>query len=119
MARWKMHDMERHCHRHYGRVLPVIPVHHRWKRRRERRRPQGAEISIARHTFIPLAFETLGPINTKGVEFFNILGRRLTARSGDARETVFLFQRLSLTIQRFNAVCFQGSFNSTLTDSDT
>ena len=71
------------------------------------------------HTFIPLAFETLGPINTKGVEFFNILGRRLTAHSGDTRETVFLFQRLSLTIQRFNAVCFQGSFNSTLVDSDT
>ena len=71
------------------------------------------------HTFIPLAFETLGPINTKGVEFFNILGRRLTAHSGDTRETVFLFQLLSLTIQRFNAVCFQGSFNSTLADSDT
>ena len=33
--------------------------------------------------FIPLVFETLGPINTKGVEFFNILGRRLTAHSGD------------------------------------
>ena len=59
------------------------------------------------------------PINTKGVEFSNILCHRPTAHSGDMRETVFLFQRLSLTIQRFNTVCFQGSFNSTLADSDT
>jgi hypothetical protein len=62
------------------------------------------------HSFIPLAFETFGPINSKGVEFFNQLGRRLTASTGDMRETSYLFQRLSLTIQRFNAVCFNGSF---------
>ena len=62
------------------------------------------------HTFIPLAFETFGPINSKGVLFLNQLGRRLTANTGDLRETVFLFQRLSVTIQRFNAVCFNGSF---------
>ena len=39
------------------------------------------------HTFIPLAFETLDPINTNGIAFFNELGRRLTAIPGDSRET--------------------------------
>ena len=62
------------------------------------------------HTFIPMAFETFGPINSKGVDFFNTLGRRISACTSDMRETACLFQRLSLTIQRFNAVCLNGSF---------
>jgi len=62
------------------------------------------------HTFIPLAFETLGPINAKGITFFNELGRRLTACTGDSRETAYLYQRLSIAVQRFNGICFRGSF---------
>ena len=62
------------------------------------------------YTFIPLAFETLGPINSNGISFFGELGRRLSARSGDTRETAFLFQRLSIAIQRFNSIAFHGSF---------
>jgi hypothetical protein len=58
------------------------------------------------HTFIPIAIETLGPINHKGIDFFSELGRRLTASSGDSRQTTFLFQRLSVLIQRFNSVGF-------------
>ena len=61
-------------------------------------------------TFNPMAFETFGPINSKSVDFFNTLGRCISACTGDMRETAFLFQRLSLTIQRFNAVCFNRSF---------
>ena len=71
------------------------------------------------HTFIPLAFETLGPINSKGVVSLNQLGHRLAASTGDARETSFLFQRLSLTIQRFNAICFNGSFTFNNADTDS
>ena len=43
------------------------------------------------YTFIPLAFETLGPINVKGVEFLQELGR-LAAISDDNRQPSFLFQ---------------------------
>jgi hypothetical protein len=39
------------------------------------------------HTFIVLAFETLDPINSNGVAFFKQLGGRLTACTGDMRET--------------------------------
>ena len=63
------------------------------------------------HCFIPIAVETLGPINDKGLSFLSELGRRLTVSSGDKRETAFLYQRLSIIIQRFNSVCFQGSFS--------
>jgi len=72
------------------------------------------------HTFIPLAFETLGPINAKGITFFNELGRRLSACTGDLRETTYLYQRLSIAIQRFNGICFHGSFSQQAdTDSDS
>ena len=40
------------------------------------------------YNFVPLAFETFGPINSKGISFLGELGRRLTRRSGDKRETV-------------------------------
>ena len=61
---------------------------------------------------IPLAFETMGPMNSSGVEFIRDLGRKMTKQSGDPRETSFLWQRLSISLQRFNAVCFRGCFQS-------
>ena len=37
------------------------------------------------------------------------LGRRLAKCSGDGRETGSLFQRLSVLVQRYNAIAFRGS----------
>jgi hypothetical protein len=62
------------------------------------------------YAFIPLAFETLGPINSSGTALLNELGRKITAVTGDPRERSFLYQRLSITIQRYNAISFRGSF---------
>ena len=62
------------------------------------------------YCFVPLAFETLGPIHDKSLEFLSQLGQRLSVVSGDKRERSFLLQRLSMAIQRFNYVCFKGSF---------
>ena len=70
------------------------------------------------HHFVPLAFETLGPINSKGTALLTELGRRISTSSGDARESAFLFQRLSVTIQRFNRIAFEGSFVH-IADSDS
>jgi hypothetical protein len=64
----------------------------------------------ATYAFAPVAFETLGPINSSGAALLNELGRRITLVTGDLRERTFLFQRLSITIQRYNAVSFRGSF---------
>ena len=44
------------------------------------------------------------------------LGRHLSQASDDLRETTFLFQRLSILIQRFNAVAFTGSFANSMPD---
>ena len=70
------------------------------------------------HMFVPVAVESLGPICAKATNFLCDLGSRLTAATGDPRETAFLFQRLSVTIQRFNIVCVLGSFCHLEEDTD-
>jgi len=63
------------------------------------------------HIFQPLALETLGPTNTTGITFFSERGRRLTDVSGDPRETSYLFERVSLAVQRYNSVAFKSTFS--------
>ena len=58
----------------------------------------------------PIAFENLGPLNGSGLDFLNEVGHRLSASSQDPRETSFLFQRLSVLIQRYNSVLILESF---------
>ena len=53
--------------------------------------------------FQPIAAETLGPLNKSSIAFFSELGRKIASISGDNREPSFLFQRISITIQRFNS----------------
>ena len=59
---------------------------------------------------IPVAIETMGPMNPAGASFINGIGRLVTALTGDRKETSFLWQRLSIMLQRFSAVCYRGSF---------
>ena len=66
----------------------------------------------ASYTFVPLAFETLGPVNTLGADFISAIGHRLQTASGDNRATSFLWQRLSIALQRYNAVCLLGTFEA-------
>ena len=64
------------------------------------------------YVFQPIALETLGPINESAVQFLNDLGQRITSVSTDDKETQFLFQRLSIALQRFNAILLHESFES-------
>jgi hypothetical protein len=63
------------------------------------------------YLFVPLAVETMGPINNEGLAFVSEIGRRLSKISGDSREAGFLFQSISVTIQRYNAVAYQGTLS--------
>jgi hypothetical protein len=62
--------------------------------------------------------ETMGPIDARALAFLADLGRRLTAITGDPREHSFLLQRISMALQRFNCICFIGSFTFNV-DEDT
>jgi Reverse transcriptase (RNA-dependent DNA polymerase) len=63
------------------------------------------------HSFVPIAMETLGAINAGGLELLITLGGRCIAATGDPRERMFLFQRLSLAVQRGNIACFTGALH--------
>ena len=64
------------------------------------------------YMFVPVAFESFGSICKEGRAFISEIGRRLSLSTGEVRETSFLFQRLSVSIQHFNHVLFCGSFNN-------
>ena len=57
-----------------------------------------------------IALETLGPLSNKTSTFLRELGRRLTIATEDPRETSFLLQRISVAVQRFNAIRIRDSF---------
>ena len=64
----------------------------------------------SQHTFYPIAVETPGPLNEDARLLLSDLGRRISAASGDLHEVSFLFQRISVVVQRFNAVLLHNSF---------
>jgi hypothetical protein len=71
-----------------------------------------AKYSTLSHSyhFYPVAIETLGPLSVNSQLFICELGRQTALRTSDPRETAFLFQRISVAIQRFNAVCLANTF---------
>ena len=60
----------------------------------------------------------MGAINSDGLEFLGELGRPITQVTDDIRESAFLFQRLSVLIQRYNAVAIQGTFAHTTAEDE-
>jgi len=66
---------------------------------------------MASYIFEPIAVENLGPLNASALEFISNLGQRISNISSDDRETQFLFQRISVTIQRFNSVLLHDLFS--------
>jgi len=65
------------------------------------------------HLFFPVATETAGTWNQMAVELVQETGRRITLDTEDSRETVFLFQRLSIALQWGNVVLFLSTFTAT------
>jgi len=65
----------------------------------------------ANHLFFSIAVETQRPLNEEARQLLCDLGRRISASSGDDREVIFLFQRVSVVVQRFNSVLLHDSFS--------
>jgi len=64
------------------------------------------------HLFQPVVVESLGTVEEATSSFLSELGHRISALSGDKRETSFLFQRISVVVQRFNSVLLRESFSA-------
>ena len=63
------------------------------------------------HIFYPFAIETAGTWHEMAIELTQEIGRRITTITEDTwvRVTTFLFQRLSMALQRGNAVSFHNT----------
>ena len=59
-----------------------------------------------------MAVETAGTWNQSATELIREIGKCITAVTEDTRETVFLFQRLSIALQRGHAVTFLATFDA-------
>ena len=64
------------------------------------------------HIFAPIAIDTSGSWNEQAIETFQEIGRRMTKATNDANETLYLIQRLSVAMQRGNAVSFVTLFQN-------
>jgi len=62
--------------------------------------------------FQPFAMENLEAFSSSSSDFISALGHKNSSVSGEERETSFLFQRLSVALQRFSAVLLHDTFVS-------
>jgi len=63
----------------------------------------------ARYIFESIVVETLGVFNASARHLLDDLGWMISVNSGEARETSYLYQRISVLVQRFNAVLLHDS----------
>ena len=57
-----------------------------------------------------IAVENLGSFDLSTSSFLSDLGSKIRTSSGEDKETSYLFQRISVLIQRFNSVLLHDSF---------
>ena len=62
-----------------------------------------------RYVFIPIGFETFGSFGPAAKSFLAELGRRIALSSDEPRSLDFLRQRVSIAIQRGNAISVLGT----------
>ena len=83
----------------------------------ERKRNEYSSLHQS-YLFVPVTAEMMGAINKDGMDFLCELVRRITQSIDAHRETTFLFQRLSVLIQRYSAVTVLGTFTHTTSEDE-
>ena len=58
---------------------------------------------------IPIAIETLGSWGPEGLKFIKSMGKKIQDLTGEKRSTFYLFQNISMSIQRGNAASVLGT----------
>ena len=63
----------------------------------------------ATYIVTPIAMETLGSWGPIGLKFIKEIGSRIEQQTGEKRATSFLFQAISMAVQRGNVASIRGS----------
>ena len=74
----------------------------------QKRERRVALLETRSYLTIIIIMQSLGPLNETACQFLEDLGRRISAQSRDERGN----QRLSVVIQRFNAILLHNSFEA-------
>ena len=64
------------------------------------------------YNIVPLAFETLGSLGTITEAFLSDLAKRIRLAKGDTRAGKYFLERLSLSLQRGNALAVMGTMGA-------
>jgi len=105
----KIIGLGRNCGQHLGSIL-------RWQGGNRcgggSRNGGWAKYSNLASNFIfqPIAVDNLGAFSLSTLEFLSDLGHKLSSFSGEERASSFPFQRLSVSLQRFNSVLLHDTF---------
>ena len=59
--------------------------------------------------FVPIGVETFGSWGTEGHKLIKEIGRKVMEVTGEKRSTYYIFQGISMAIQRCNASCVLGT----------
>jgi len=69
-------------------------------------------------TYEPIAVENLAAISSSVLDFLLELGRRVYSQSEGVSESLYLFQRISVAIQRFNSVLLHDTLTVDIPDTE-
>ena len=58
--------------------------------------------------FVPIGIETYGAYGPQGLKLVKQIGKKIQDATGEKLSTFYLFQRISIAIQRGNSQCVQG-----------
>ena len=72
----------------------------------------GVQDLNATHIFYTIAIQTAGSWDDQAVELIEEIGRRSAQETDDPKETMYIFQRISVAIQRENALAFTNTFDT-------
>ena len=65
--------------------------------------------------FVPVDIETFGAYGPQGIKLVKQIGKKIQDATGEKLSTFYLFQSISMAIQRGNAVCVMGCPKDTST----
>jgi len=65
---------------------------------------------------IIIIVENLGVFSSTTLNFISELGRRICVHTGDVRETSYIFQRISVMLQRYSSVLLHDTLPVDLPD---
>ena len=64
---------------------------------------------LSNYHFVPVATETFGAWGPEGHKLIREIGKKVQEVTGEKRSTFYLFQSISMAVQRENAACVIGS----------